>query len=153
MSDLLEALRSSLDGTYRIDLEFGRGGMSRVFLVEDVSLGRRIVLKVLAPELAHALSAERFAREIRVAARLQHPHIVPLLAAGQAGDLLYYTMPLVEGESLRTRIDQHGELSVSEAMRLFREIADALAYAHREGVVHRDIKPDNILLSHGHAMV
>ena len=153
MSVLLEELRANLAGTYRVDRELGRGGMSRVFVVEEVALGRRIVLKVLAPELAHALSAERFAREIRLAARLQHPNIVPLLAAGETGDLLYYTMPLVEGESLRARIDQYGELSVSEATRLFREVADALSYAHREGVVHRDIKPDNILLSHRHAMV
>ena len=139
--------------TYRIDREFGRGGMSRVFLAEEITLGRQIVVKVLAPELAHALSSERFAREIKVAAKLQHPNIVPLLAAGQAGGLLYYTMPLVDGESLRARIDANGELPVPEAVRLFREIADALVYAHHEGVVHRDIKPDNILLSHRHAMV
>jgi len=153
VSDLLEDLRAQLDGTYRIDRELGGGGMSRVFLAEEIALGRRVVLKVLAPDLTHILSAERFEREIRVAARLQHPHIVPLLAAGRAGDALYYTMPLVEGESLRSRLDQQGELPVPEAARLFREVADALAYAHREGVMHRDIKPDNILLSHRHAMV
>ena len=153
MSGLLEDLRAQLDGTYRIDRELGGGGMSRIFLAEEIALGRRIVLKVLAPDLAHVLSAERFEREIRVAARLQHPHIVPVLTAGRAGDALYYTMPLVEGESLRTRLDQQGELPVAEAARLFREVADALVYAHREGVVHRDIKPDNILLSHRHAMV
>ena len=153
MTDSLTDLRAQLDGTYRIDGELGGGGMSRVFVAEEIALGRQIVLKVLAPDLAHAMSAERFEREVRVAARLQHPHIVPLLAAGRAGDTLYYTMPLVEGESLRSRLDQHGELPVPEAARLFREVADALAYAHREGVVHRDIKPDNILLSHRHAMV
>lgn len=153
MSAPLEELRVQLDGTYRIDRELGGGGMSRVFLAEEIALGRRVVLKVLSPDLAHVLSAERFEREIRVAARLQHPHVVPLLAAGRAGDSLYYTMPLVEGESLRSRIDQQGELPVPEAARLFREVADALAYAHGEGVVHRDIKPDNILLSHRHAMV
>ena len=153
MSGLLEGLRAQLDGTYRIDRELGGGGMSSVFLAEEIALGRRVVLKVLSPDLAHVLSAERFEREIRVAARLQHPHIVPLLAAGRAGDALYYTMPLIEGESLRSRLDLEGELPVPEAARLFREIADALAYAHREGVVHRDIKPDNILLSHRHAMV
>ena len=153
MSALLDDLRALLDGAYRLERELGGGGMSRVFLAEEIALGRRVVLKVLPPDLAHVLSAERFEREIRVAARLQHPHIVPLLAAGRAGDMLYYTMPLVEGESLRSRLDQQGELPVAEATRLFREIADALSYAHREGVVHRDIKPDNILQSHRHAMV
>lgn len=153
MSGQLEDLRAQLEATYRVDRELGGGGMSRVFLAEETALGRRVVLKVLSPDLAHVLSAERFEREIRVAARLQHPHIVPLLSAGRAGDVLYYTMPLVEGESLRSRLDQQGELPVAEAVRLFREVADALAYAHREGVVHRDIKPDNILLSDRHAMV
>ena len=153
MPDPLEHLRSQLGGAYRIDRELGGGGMSHVFLAEELALGRRVVLKVLAADLAHELSAERFEREIRLAARLQHPHIVPLLAAGRAGETLYYTMPLVEGESLRSRLDEHGELPVAEAIRLLREIADALAYAHHEGVVHRDIKPDNILLSHRHAMV
>lgn len=153
MSAFLEELRALLGGTFRIDRELGGGGMSRVFLAEEIALGRLVVLKVLPPELASVLSAERFEREVRVAARLQHPHIVPLHAAGRAGDALYYTMPLVEGESLRSRFDQQGELPISEAVRLLREIADALAYAHREGVVHRDIKPDNILLSHRHAML
>jgi hypothetical protein len=153
VSDPLDALRAQLGGTYHIERELGGGGMSRVFLAEEIALGRRVVLKVLPPDLAHVLSAERFEREMRVAARLQHPHIVPLLTAGRAGDTLYYVMPLVEGESLRSRLEQHGELPVAEATRLFREIADALVHAHREGVVHRDIKPENILLSHGHAMV
>jgi tRNA A-37 threonylcarbamoyl transferase component Bud32 len=153
VTDPLEVLRAQLAGAYLVERELGGGGMSRVYLAEEVALGRRVVLKVLAPDLAHVLSAERFEREIRVAARLQHPHIVPLLAAGRAGDTLYYTMPLVEGESLRTRIDRQGELPVAEAARLVREVADALAYAHAQGVVHRDIKPDNILLSHRHAMV
>jgi hypothetical protein len=152
-SDPIDDLRAQLDGAYRIDRELGGGGMSRVYVAEELALGRRVVLKVLAPDLAHVLSAERFEREIRVAARLQHPHIVPLLTAGRAGDTLYYTMPLVEGESLRSRIDQQRELPVAEAARLFREVADALAYAHEQGVVHRDIKPDNVLLSHRHAMV
>ncbi|HUF26585.1 MAG TPA: serine/threonine-protein kinase, partial [Gemmatimonadaceae bacterium] len=150
---MLEDLRTQLGATYRIDRELGGGGMSRVFLAEEIALGRRVVLKVLPPELASVLSAARFEREIRVAARLQHPHIVPLLAAGQAGEALFYTMPLVEGESLRARLDQQQELPVAEAARLLREVADALAYAHHEGVVHRDIKPDNILISHRHAMV
>ena len=153
MSEFLDDLRTRLGGTYRIDRELSGGGMSRVFLAEEIALGRRVVLKVLPPELAPVLSAARFEREVRVAARLQHPHIVPLLAAGQAGEVLYYTMPLVEGESLRARLDEQHELPVAEAARLLREVADALAYAHGEGVVHRDIKPDNIMLSHRHAMV
>lgn len=153
VSGLLEDLRDRLGGLYRLDRELGGGGMSRVFVAEELALGRRVVLKVLPPELGSVLSAERFEREVRVAARLQHPHIVPLLTAGRVESALYYTMPLVEGESLRSRLDQQRELPVAEAVRLFREVADALAYAHREGVVHRDIKPDNILLSHRHAMV
>ena len=153
VSGLLDDLRALLGGTYRIDRELGGGGMSRVFLAEEIALGRRVVVKVLPPDLTSVLSAARFEREVRVAARLQHPHIVPLLAAGQVGELLYYTMPLVDGESLRARLDQQRELPVAEAARLLREVASALAYAHREGVVHRDIKPDNILLSHRHAMV
>jgi serine/threonine-protein kinase len=150
---LLEDLRARLGATYDIERELGGGGMSRVFLAEEIALGRRVVLKVLPPELALVISAARFEREIRVAARLQHPHIVPLLAAGLAGEVLYYTMPLVEGESLRERLDRQHELPVAEAARLLRDVADALAYAHRGGVVHRDIKPDNILLSNRHAMV
>jgi hypothetical protein len=153
VSDLLDDLRAKLGGTYRIDRELAGGGMSRVFLAEEIALGRRVVLKVLPAEFGPLLSAARFEREARVAARLQHPHIVPLLTAGQAGGMLYYTMPLVEGESLRTRLDQLRELPVAEAARLFREVADALDHAHRQGVVHRDIKPENILLSHRHAMV
>ena len=153
VSGLLEDLRARLDGIYRIDRELGGGGMSRVFLAEEVALGRRVVLKVLAPDLAHVLSAERFEREMRVAARLQHPHIVPLLAAGRAGDALYYTMPLVEGESLRARLARTGEMPVNEATRLLREIASALAYAHEKGVAHRDIKPENVLITGGIALV
>lgn len=150
---MLDELRERLGESYRIDRELGGGGMSRVFLAEEVALGRRVVLKVLPPELSPALSAARFEREVRVAARLQHPHIVPLLAASQAGEMLFYTMPLIEGESLRARLERERELPVAEAARLVRDVADALAYAHREGVVHRDIKPENILLSHRHAMV
>src|SRR5204862_173152 len=115
-------------------------------LLSEIALGRRVVLKVFPPELAAALSVDRFQREVRVAAGLQHPNIVPLLAAGSAGGVLYYTMPFVEGESLRSRLASEGVLPVAEAVRLFREVADALAHAHRQGVVHRDIKPDNVLL-------
>jgi serine/threonine-protein kinase len=127
--------------------------MSRVFLAQETALGRQVVVKLLPPDFAAALSADRFRREIQLAASLQHPHIVPLLAAGQADDLLYYTMPLVEGESLRARLARQGELPVPEALRVLRDVADALSYAHRHGVVHRDIKPDNVLLSDHHALV
>ena len=127
--------------------------MSRVFVAEETALGRKVVIKVLPPELAAVLSADRFRREIQLAASLQHPHIVPLFAAGEAGDLVYYTMPLVEGESVRARLTREGELPVPEAVRVLRDVADALSYAHRHGVVHRDIKPDNVLLSDHHALV
>jgi tetratricopeptide (TPR) repeat protein len=129
------------------------GGMSRVFVARERALGRTVVLKVLPPELAAGLSSERFRREIQVAASLQHPHIVPLLSAGQAGAFLYYTMPFIEGESLRTRLAQRGELPVRTAVRILGEVARALAYAHRHGIVHRDIKPDNILLTEDEAQV
>ncbi|HEX2451333.1 MAG TPA: serine/threonine-protein kinase, partial [Gemmatimonadales bacterium] len=127
--------------------------MSRVFLAEETRLGRHVVIKVLPPEMGAGVNAERFEREIQLAARLQHPHIVPLLTAGAAGDLLYYVMPLIQGESLRVKLAREGELPVAEAARILREVVDALAYAHRHGVVHRDIKPDNILLAEGHAVV
>jgi eukaryotic-like serine/threonine-protein kinase len=153
LSELADRLQSSLGSHYRVERELGGGGMSRVFLAEETALGRKVVIKLLPPELAVVLSADRFQREVRVAAGLQHPNIVPLLAAGAAGDILYYTMPFVEGESLRARLAREGELPVAEAVRLLREVTDALAYAHRQGIVHRDIKPDNILLSQGHAVV
>src|SRR5215207_4863555 len=152
MSELFDQLQLALGASYRIERELG-GGMSRVFVAEDLRLGRKVVLKVLPPELAGGVNVERFEREIRLAARLQHPHIVPLLAAGSAGDLPYYVMPYIEGESLRTRLSRDGELPLAEAVRLLREVIDALDYAHRHGVVHRDIKPDNILLTGHHAVV
>ena len=127
--------------------------MSRVFLAEDVRLGRRVVVKVLLPELTVGASVERFEREIQLAARLQHPHIVPLLSAGSTEALLYYIMPYIEGESLRAKLARETELPVAETLRILRDVVDALAYAHRQHVVHRDIKPDNVLLSEGHALV
>jgi eukaryotic-like serine/threonine-protein kinase len=127
--------------------------MSRVFIAEETGLGRKVVVKVLPPELAAGVNTDRFNREIHLAASLQHPHIVPLLTAGQAGGLLYYTMPLVEGESLRARLARQGELPVAESLRILRDVADALSYAHRHGLVHRDIKPGNVLLSEHHALV
>ncbi len=133
--------------------ELGGGGMSRVFLAEETELGRKVVIKVLPPELAAGVNVDRFHREIHLAASLQHPHVVPLLTTGQVGGLLYYTMPLVVGESLRARLARQGELPVAETLRILRDVADALSYAHRHGLVHRDIKPDNVLLSDDHAVV
>ncbi|MGH7516918.1 MAG: protein kinase domain-containing protein [Gemmatimonadales bacterium] len=153
MPHLREQLETALGPGYRFERELGGGGMSRVFLAEEVALGRRVVVKVLAPDLAAGVSGDRFRREVQLAAKLQHPHIVPLLAAGQSGNLLYYIMPFVDGESLRQRLARETELPVAEAVRLVREIADALSHAHRQGIVHRDIKPENVLLSNRHAVV
>ncbi len=153
MAELVERLQAALGSGYRIVRELGGGGMSRVFLAEDVRLGRRVVVKVLLPELTVGASVERFERETRLAAKLQHPHIVPLLSAGSSQELLYYSMPYVEGESLRARLVREAELPVAEVLRILRDVLDALAYAHRHQVVHRDIKPDNVLLSEGHALV
>jgi serine/threonine-protein kinase len=151
--DLRDQLQAALGSAYSLERELGGGGMARVFVATEHSLGRQVVLKVLRPEIAEAVSVERFRRETQLAARLQHPHIVPLFGSGEAGGFLYYTMPWVEGESLRTRLVSERQLPVSEALRLAREVAEALAYAHARGVVHRDIKPENILLSDGHALV
>jgi serine/threonine-protein kinase len=153
MAELIDRLQQVVGDTYRIEKELGGGGMSRVFLAEEVALGRQVVIKVLPPEMAADVSQERFHREIKLAAKLQHPHVVPLLTAGADGDLLYYVMPFIKGESLRVKLAREGELPVGEALRILREVTDALAYAHRSGVVHRDIKPDNVLLSEGHAVV
>src|SRR5438034_696360 len=127
--------------------------MSRVFLAEEVRLGRQVVVKVLPPEMAAGVNVERFEREIRLAAKLQHPHIVPLLTAGSQGDLLYYIMPHIAGESLRARLSHERELPVTETVRILRDVCDALAYAHGHGIVHRDVKPDNVLFSGKHALV
>jgi len=153
VTDLHARVQTALGVGYRVEKELGGGGMSRVFLAEEVRLGRRVVVKVLPPELSAGVSAERFEREISVAANLQHPHIVPLLTAGSADDLVYYIMPFIDGESLRAKIAREGELPVDEALRIMRDVTDALAYAHRHHLVHRDIKPENVLLSEGHALV
>ncbi|HXV90089.1 MAG TPA: protein kinase [Gemmatimonadales bacterium] len=153
MDTLPFRLQEALGRDYRIEGELGGGGMSRVFAAVEVELDRRVVIKVLPPETAADVSVERFRREIQVAAGLQHPHIVPLLTAGRAGDIVYYVMPLVEGESLRARIEREGPLPAPTVIAILREVAEALAYAHRRGVVHRDIKPDNVLIAEGHALV
>jgi len=153
MEELSGRLQAALGAAYRVERELGGGGMSRVFLAEETRLARRVVVKVLPPELAAEISVDRFNREIQLSASLQHPHIVPLLAAGGSADVLYYTMPFVEGEALRTRLAREGALPVRDAVRILKDVADALAYAHARGIVHRDIKPDNVLLSGNHAVV
>ena len=153
MGDLENRLQAVLGDAFRVERELGGGGMTRVFVAEETGLGRRVVVKVLPPELAAGLNVERFRREIALAAGLQHPHIVPLHTAGEGDGLFYYTMPLVEGESLRTRLAREGELPIGEVVRLLRDVVDCLAYAHRHGVVHRDIKPDNVLVTSHHAVV
>jgi serine/threonine-protein kinase len=153
MADLLGQLQAALGDAYRIEKELGGGGMSRVFVATETTLERQVVVKVLPLDLAAGLNVQRFRREIQLAAKLQHPHIVPLLSAGAAEGLLYYTMPLIEGEPLRTKLARQGELPIPEAVRILRDVADALSYAHEHGLVHRDIKPDNVLLAGKHAVV
>ncbi|HET7371815.1 MAG TPA: protein kinase, partial [Gemmatimonadaceae bacterium] len=152
-SELRTRLQAALGASYTLERELGGGGMSRVFVASDATLGRSIVVKVLSPDLAADVSVARFQREIGLAARLQHPHIVPLLSTGEADGLPYYTMPFVDGESLHDRLTRGGELPVAEAVRLLRDVATALVYAHEKGIVHRDIKPQNNLLTGGIALV
>ena len=153
MTDSVERLRESLAGRYRIDRELGRGGMATVYLAVDEQRDRSVALKVLHPDLAATLGSERFQREVKLASKLQHPHILSVYDSGDAGGQLWYTMPFVQGESLRDRMSREGQLPIRDAMRIARESALALDYAHRNGVVHRDIKPENILLSDGQAIV
>ena len=153
MTELQTRLQEVLGNNYRIERELGGGGMSRVFLAEEVELARKVVVKVLPPDMAAGLNAERFRREIQMAASLQHPHIVPLIASGRAGDIVWYTMPFIEGESLRAKLARERELPIGEAVRILRDVSDALSYAHDHGVVHRDIKPDNVLITGRHAVV
>ncbi|HEY7634474.1 MAG TPA: protein kinase [Gemmatimonadales bacterium] len=152
-SSLQQQLQVTLGDAYVLERELGGGGMSRVFLALETALGRRVVIKVLLPELAAGVSVERFRREIQLAAQLQHPHIVPLLSAGEAEGLPYFIMPFVTGESLRARVAREGELPIAETVRILRDVVSALAFAHARGVVHRDIKPDNVLISGGVAVV
>jgi serine/threonine-protein kinase len=151
--DLRSQLQSTLGDTYTIERELGGGGMSRVFVATERALGRKVVIKVLPSEAAGAVSIDRFKQEIALAARLQQANIVPVLSAGDFGGVPYFTMPYVEGESLRARLSSGGELPIADAVGILKEVARALAYAHDHGVVHRDIKPDNVLLSGGTAMV
>src|SRR5438477_3574033 len=153
MAELLARLRGVLADRYAIDRELGHGGAATVYLAQDLKHGRRVAIKVLRPELAAALGAERFLREIEIAARLTHPHILPLHDSGEVGGFLYYVMPFVEGESLRDRLNRERQLPVEEAVRIAREVATALSHAHGHNLVHRDIKPENILLSGGEAVV
>ena len=151
--DLRDQLQSTLGSSATLERELGGGGMSRVFVATEAALGRKIVVKVLPPETVAQVSVERFKREIQVVASLQHPHIVPVLSAGETQGLPFYTMPFVKGESLRERLARSGELSVKDTVHVLHDVAAALAYAHAEGVVHRDIKPENIIVSGGVAVV
>src|SRR2546425_4428246 len=149
----LKRFGDALADRYGLERELGRGGMATVFLARDLRHQRSVALKVLDPELAAALGAERFLREIEIAARLTHPHILSLLDSGEAAGVLYYVMPYVPGDSLRARLQREGELPISVAVQIFREVLDALAYAHSQGIVHRDIKPENVLFLGAHVQV
>src|SRR5215207_11276572 len=153
MTDVLTRLTATLAERYRVGRELGAGGMATVYLAHDLRHDRDVAIKVLHPDLGAALGGERFLAEIRTTARLQHPHILPLLDSGEAAGLLYYVMPYVTGETLRARLDRERQLPIDDALRIAREVADALGEAHTHGIVHRDIKPANILLHGGHAVV
>jgi tetratricopeptide (TPR) repeat protein len=150
---LREQLQAALGDAFQIERELPAGGMSRLFIATERSLARQVVVKVLPPEFASEVSAARFQREMSVAAHLQHPHVLPILSAGSRGGLLFYVMPYVPGESLRDRLRREGRLGMADAVRILSEIADALAYAHARGIVHRDVKPENILLEADHAVL
>jgi len=150
---LIERLSAAVADRYRIERELGSGGMATVYLAQDLKHDRKVALKVLKPELAAVLGAERFVVEIKTTAALQHPHILPLFDSGESGGFLYYVMPFIDGETLRAKLDRETQLGVDEAVRIAREVADALDYAHRHGVIHRDIKPENILLHDGRPVV
>ena len=153
MAEYIDRLTSALSDRYAIERELGSGGMATVYLARDLKHDRRVAVKVLRPELSASLGGERFLREIKLTARLNHPHILPLLDSGEAGGFLFYTMPFAEGESLRQRLHRERQLPVDEAVTIAKEVADALSYAHGQGVIHRDIKPENIVVESGHAVV
>src|SRR5690349_13448277 len=150
--ELLDQLQSVLGNSYALERELGGGGMSRVFAATEKAFGRKVVIKVLPTELGAGVNVDRFKREIQLAANLQHPHIVPVLTAGEMDGIPYYTMPFIDGESLRARLTR-GPLPIHDAVSVMRDVARALAYAHEHGVVHRDIKPDNVLIAGGSATV
>ena len=151
-SDLIAALQTTLGSSYTLERELGGGGMSRTYLAREHALSRRVVVKVLSSDLLQGLSVERFKREVLLAAQLQHPHVVPVLSAGDTDGMPWFTMPYVDGESLRRKLED-GPIGIGESVGILRDVAKALAYAHAHGVVHRDIKPDNVLLSSGSATV
>jgi len=153
MTDLQARLEAALGSAYRIERELGQGGMAAVYLARERRHDRLVAIKVLQPELATALAPERFLREIRIAAQLHHPHILALYHSGAAGDLLYYAMPYMDGESLRDRLERDRKLPITDAVQIARQVAGALSYAHARGIVHRDIKPENILLAENGAVV
>ncbi len=151
--EIRQEIKTALDGKYVVERELADGGHARLFVATEVALGRRVALKVLRPELRADIDATRFRGEIQLAAGLTHPNIVPILAAGEAGGLLYYTMPLLEGHSLRALLDRHGELAIGDVVSIFHDLAKALGYAHSRGIIHRDVKPDNVLVDHGTALL
>jgi serine/threonine-protein kinase len=153
VTDFQDRLQTALAAEFTIERELGGSGMSRVFVATERALNRTVVVKVLPPERAAGVNVERFRREIQLAAQLQHPHIVPLLAAGDSHGLLWFSMPYIDGESLRGALARRGRLAPRDVVRILHDVVDALAYAHARGVVHRDIKPDNILTSGMHALV
>src|SRR6187549_2621468 len=153
MPDSPSRLASALADRYRIERELGQGGMATVYLAQDLKHDRKVAIKVLRPELAAVIGAERFLREIKTIANLQHPHILGLIDSGEVNGTAYYVMPFVEGESLRDRLTREKQLPIPDAVRIAAEVAGALDYAHRHGVIHRDIKPENILLHDGRAMI
>ena len=153
VSDKLARLKTALDEKYKIESEIGRGGAAVVYLAFDQKHRRRVAVKVLRPEVANALGPERFLREIEIAAQLTHPHILPLYDSGEAESFLFYVMPYIEGDTLEDRMVKEGRLTVSESLRIAVQVSDALDYAHRHDVIHRDIKPGNVLFADGHAVI